>query len=132
MSIAIKKFTDAQTGQTANNIDWITRDIDFGNPMVKKSIDAITVTYRSSAAQTTPISYAINGLDDEANDYTNLTGNMVDTLTAGINDWTALVLEFTPFECYSIKIRGRNPTNTGTMEINDISIRYNIEDEDIT
>lgn len=117
-TVTIKKFTDTQTSQTTDNIEWITKDIDFGTAAAMDSVYDIIITYKSSAAQTTPVYYALNGTETWA----ALTGNFVDTN----NIWAELVLKHdgTYIDCYSIRFRGKNPTNAGTMEVNDITIAY--------
>ena len=101
-----------------------TKDIDFGQPGRLKKIYAVYITYKSDNAQTTPVSYEIDGT---TNSYTNLTGNFVATS----NQWD--VLKAYPgslFTCQSLQLKITNPTNaTGSssgIQINDITIEYRL------
>jgi hypothetical protein len=99
-----------------------TKDIDFGQPGVLKRIYAIYVTYKSDNAQTTPISYEIDGT---TNSYTNLTGNFSAT-----TQWDILKTTSSAFNCQSLQLKITNPTNavgaTAGIQINDITIEYRV------
>ncbi len=116
--VTIKKITDEPQSQAVGLIDIRTADIEFGNPAFRKDIDAIIVTYKSSAAQTNPVSYALED-NDAQTAWTRLTGNF-DPET----NWEKLVIEPTPIECDSIRLKFDNPSSAGTIEINDATIRY--------
>ncbi|KKM79923.1 hypothetical protein LCGC14_1345090, partial [marine sediment metagenome] len=117
-SVTIKKITDEPQSQAVGLIDIRTADIEFGNPAFRKDIDAIIVTYKSSAAQTNPVSYALED-NDAQTAWTRLTGNF-DAET----NWEKLVIEPTPFPCDSIRLKFDNPSAAGYIEINDVTIRY--------
>jgi len=99
-----------------------TKDIDFGQPGVLKKIYTVYITYKSDAAQTTPISYVVNG--DASASYTNFTGNFIATS----DKWDILKATVTPFTCQSLQLKITNPTNTvgssSGIQINDITIEY--------
>ena len=93
-----------------------TKDIDFGDPSRIKKVYGVRVTHKSSAAQTAPISYTTDG----GSSFTNFTGNFIST-----SAWDVLhATPAAPVECQSMQIKVTNPTNTGTININDISIEY--------
>ncbi len=117
-SVTIKKITDEPQSQAVGLIDLRTADFDFGNPATRKDIDAIIITYKSSATQTNPVSYALED-NDAPTAWTRLTGDF-DAET----NWEKLVIEPTPIACDSIRFKVDNPTASGTIEINDITIRY--------
>ena len=98
-----------------------TKDIDFGNPAKIKKVYSAIITYRSSAAMTTPVSYATDG----GSSYTNFTGNFSDTGTgASTENWAKLrVTLAAPVECQSLQIKVQN-TAQGSFQINDISIEH--------
>jgi hypothetical protein len=98
-----------------------TKDIDFGNPAKIKKVYSVIITYRASAAMTTPVSYATDG----GSSYTNFTGNFSDTgAGASTEDWAKLrVTLAAPVECQSLQIKIQN-TAQGSFQINDISIEY--------
>jgi len=124
-SVTIKQWTDEPQSQAVGLIDIRTADIDFGNPAYAKFFDALVAYYKSSAAQTTPISYAIDG-DDRFVAWTRITGNF-----DAEEFWEKLTLEPTAFECDTIRFKLDNPTAAGTLEINDLTLRYQTEEEDI-
>ena len=99
-----------------------TKDIDFGDPGHIKKVYGVRVTYQSSAAQTTPISYAIDGIGNFASAGGGaFTGNFADTSDV----WDVLyAYPASPVECQSMQLKISNPTNAGTIKINDISIEY--------
>ena len=112
-------ISEADNGDSVAAAKWIlkTKDMDFGEPGRIKKVYGLRVTYQSSAAQTTPISYATDG----GSSFSNFTGNFVDTSDA----WDVLyAYTASPVECQSIQIKITNPTNTGTININDISVEY--------
>jgi len=98
-----------------------TKDIDFGNPSRIKKIYSVTITYKASAAMTTPISYATDG----GSSYTNFTGNFSDTGAGTYADnWAKLRATLaSPVECQSMQLKVQN-TAQGSFQINDISIEY--------
>ena len=98
-----------------------TKDIDFGNPAKIKKVYSAVITYRASAAMTTPVSYATDG----GSSYTNFTGNFSDTGTgASTENWAKLrVTLASPVECQSLQIKIQN-TAQGSFQINDISIEF--------
>ncbi len=126
-NVITKKWTDEPQSQAAGLIEIITADMDFGNPATAKDIDAIIHRYKSSAAQTTPVSYAIDG-DDRQTAWTRIAGNF-DAET----NWEKLTLEpSTPIPCDSIRLKIDNPTSAGTIELNDRVIVYREIPEDIS
>ena len=124
-SVTIKKWTDEPQSQAIGLIDVRTADIDFGNPMFAKIFDALAAYYKSSAAQTAPFSYALDS-DDRHVAWTRITGNF-----AAESFWEKLTLEPTAFECDTIRFKLDNPTAAGIMELNDLTLRYQTEEEDI-
>ena len=121
-NIDIKKFSHTTTAAiAADSVSLVTKDFDFGSTALKKKIYAVTVTYKSDAAQTTPISIKKDG----SGSYAAMTGNFIDTGSA----WKRLRATITPFTCQSLAIRIRNETNTTVsddygLQIGDISIEY--------
>ena len=93
--------------------------MDFGEPARIKKIYAVTITYKSDNAMTTPVSYSVDGADS----FSNFTGNFADTS----GDWSVLrATVASPFECKSLQIKVANTvaSGTGSFHINDISIEY--------
>ena len=110
----------------AGTIDIRTKDMDFGQTGLKKRVYAAYITYRSNAAQTAPVSYTVDGAsayNTNADNWTNLSGNMVNTN----GEWkVAKFYPSTTFTCQSLRLKITNPTNDGIVEINDIAIEHRI------
>jgi len=116
----------ASSSHTSNTQVVLTKDIDFGNPARVKKVYSVILTYRSRDAMTTPVSYAIDGAEDDG-DYTNFTGNFADTGGGdNLDDWAQVrVTPASPVECQSMKIRVKNTAgSTSRFDLNDISIEY--------
>ena len=123
--VEFKKFLPisvAQSGQEFN-----TKDIDFGHPGLIKKIYKVTMTYKSSAEQQTPLYYAINGSQSFSSFASDITpqGN---TGGAGYLESSLVwdVATFTPsspVSCQSIQFQLDLPTS-GTFEVNDMTIEY--------
>ena len=117
-------ISETSGGDVVSATKWImkTKDIDFGDPGHIKKVYGVRVTYQSSAAQTTPISYAIDGIGNFASAGGGaFTGNFADTSDV----WDVLyAYPASPVECQSMQLQISNPTNQGTIKINDISIEY--------
>jgi hypothetical protein len=116
--------SEGENGRVVDDGKWVlkTKDIDFGDPGHIKKVYGVRITYQSSAAQTTPISYAIDGIGNFASAGGGaFTGNFADT-----NDvWDVLyAYPSSPVECQSMQLQVSNPTTSGTININDISIEY--------
>lgn len=121
-TVTIKTWSDTPASQTASKIDIRTKDINFGSEFAK-IVDAVIITYKSSAIQTSAVKYGLNGAATP-NTAFSATGDF-----AVASAWTRLVIEPTaPLTCYSMRLQITNPTNAGTIEINDMAIRYqNVE-----
>jgi hypothetical protein len=108
---------------TSASQQMITRDIDFGQPGLTKKIYKVIVTYKSDGAETTPFTYAIDGIQNFSGaGGGTFTGNLADTSDA----WDVVAL--TPssvISCQSIQIKFA-PGTTGVFEINDITIEYRV------
>jgi len=117
-------ISETSGGDSVAATKWImkTKDIDFGDPGHIKKVYGVRVTYQANDDQTTPISYAIDGIGN----FTSagggaFTGNFADT--SGV--WDVLyAYPASPVECQSMQLKISNPTNAGTIKINDISIEY--------
>ena len=113
-------------------IDIKTKDMDFGQPGLKKRIYAVYITYKSAVAQTAPVSYSLDGISSATGAgaaFTNLTGNMIDTTNddTGVPEWkVGKFYPTSPLTCQSIRFRITNPTNPGAIEINDITVEHRV------
>jgi len=115
-TVTIQKWDPTPAAVTvANGIIIRFNDEDYENPAILKEITGIGVTYKSSAAQTAPLRYYKDGATSGP---TSLTGNF-----SAVSVWTKLIITPTAFKCNSIRLECINPTNTGTIEINDVVIR---------
>ena len=122
-AVDFKKYLPISVAQQTQQ--FFTKDIDFGQPGLTKKIYKVIVTYKSDTANTTPFQYAVNGTQD----FSNFTGNFVDTTAIDSNDgWDIVTLTTTnPISCQSIQIKCNAFTSsTGIFEINDMTIEYRI------
>jgi len=105
------------------NQDFVTKDIDFGEPGLIKKIYKVIVTYKSDGAETTPFKYAIDGIQNfSGGGGGTFTGNFADTSDV----WDVVTLTTTnPISCQSIQIKFDAPT-AGIFEINDMTIEYRV------
>jgi len=115
----------------SSNQELVTRDIDFGQPGLIKKVYAVTMTYKSSAEQQTPLYYSIDGQQSWS---AFATGSNVtpqgNTGGAGYlesaSEWDiAKFKASSPVSCQSIQFRLNLPTS-GTFEVNDITIEYRV------
>lgn len=131
-SVTDRGITSTASGDSVLATKWImqTKDIDFGDPARIKKVYGVRVSYQSSAAQTTPIAYAIDGIANFASaGGGNFTGNFADT--SGV--WDILYAYVaSPVECQSMQIQVSNPASNGTIKINDISIEYRTINKRVT
>jgi len=117
-------ISETSGGDSVAATKWVlkTKDIDFGDPGHIKKVYGVRVTYQANDDQTTPISYAIDGIGNFASAGGGaFTGNFADTSDV----WDVLyAYPASPVECQSMQLKISNPTNAGTIKINDISIEY--------
>tara|TARA_R110002051_G_scaffold110404_2_gene182977 strand:- start:688 stop:1257 length:570 start_codon:yes stop_codon:yes gene_type:complete len=111
-----------------SNQQFVTKDIDFGQPGLTKKIYKIIITYKANGSHSTPFSYSINGRQS----FSNFTGNFATTATEGGHtgitglDWDVLTATLSsPVSCQSIQIKF-NEADSGIFEINDMTIEYRI------
>ena len=124
----------ASVASNANQV-LTTRDVDFGQPGIIKKIYKVTMTYRCSAEQQTPLYYAKDGTQSfsEFATGTGITpqgdtggaGYLETTASSGETWDVAVFTPSSPISCQSIQFRLAPPTSA-TMEINDMNIEYRI------
>lgn len=118
LSLTFKKYENASGSADQNNFIVRTGDIDFGEPELEKRIYGVYITYKSSAAQTQPVSYVKNN-PGVFSSVTKFTGDFDIT-----TNWKVLNATTTPFNAQSIAIEVKNVTAAGTIDINNIIIEY--------
>jgi hypothetical protein len=123
--ITFQKFLPV--GQAKTDQEFTTKDIDFGAPGITKKIYKVTMTYKSTAEQQTPLYYAIDGTQSFGSFTSDITpqGN---TGGAGYlesaSSWdVATFTASSPISCQSIQLQINLPTS-GTFEVNDMTIEY--------
>jgi hypothetical protein len=120
--------SSADSGQ-----EFVTRDIDFGQPGLAKKIYAVTMTYRSSVEQQTPLYYAINGTQSYSSFTSSITpqgdsggsGYLESTASSGATWDVATFTASSPVPCQSIQFKLDLPSS-GTFEVNDITVEYRV------
>tara|TARA_R100000655_G_scaffold25256_1_gene51331 strand:+ start:21779 stop:24571 length:2793 start_codon:yes stop_codon:yes gene_type:complete len=118
-TVNFKKFLPVQKSVAGQ--EFVTKDIDFGQPGLVKKIYKVIITYKSDGAETTPFSYSVDGKQNFSGDGGGtFTGNFADTS----GKWDVLTLTPSSFiSCQSIQIRFDAPS-AGKFEINDMTIQY--------
>jgi hypothetical protein len=119
------------TSDTSSNLSVITKDIDFGQPGVRKKIYRVYVTYKSGATTNVQVYYDVDGgtsLDKTFADGTNFSSNEL----ANASGWQVAELKpGTSSEANNKKSFRLKFSTDGTVpagfEINDISIVYRLK-----
>ena len=120
--VTFKKFLPIAS--SLSNQEFVTKDIDFGNPGLIKKVYAVYVTYKSDGVETTPFKYAIDGKQSfSGGGGGSFTGNLADT--SGVWDIVKLTPATDPLPCQSIQIKF-DVGSGGIFEINDITIEYRV------
>ena len=110
------KFLPVSKNQ--RNQSFVTKEIDFNSPGLRKKVYGFVVNYKSNTALTNPFSYSI----DSGADFITATGSFLNTS----DTFDVLNITFDdPVECNSIQIK-YSTSVTPTIEISDISIEYRI------
>ena len=110
-----------------------TKDIDFGQPSVRKKIYKVYITYKTGGTTNVQVKYDVDGgtsFNKTFQDGTNFTTNELDN--AGSGAWTQAILKpSTSSDANSIYSFALKFTTDGTVpatfEINDISIVYRMK-----
>ena len=110
------KFLPISTNHT--NQSFVTKDIDFNSPGLRKKVYGFVVNYKTSGTQTNPFSYSI----DSGANFVSAIGSLLNTS----DTFDVLNITFDdPVECNSIQIRYA-PVSSIIIEISDITIEYRI------
>ena len=86
------KWVDASSATAQFELQ--TKDIDFGQPSVRKKVYKVYITYRTGSTTNIQVKYAVDGdttFDKVFADGTNFTSNVLDN--AGSGDWTQAILK---------------------------------------
>jgi len=114
--------------------EFTTRDIDFGQPGVIKKIYAVTMTYRSSHEQQTPLYVSYNGTQSfgtfstgtnvSPQGNTGGAGYLESTASSGTTwDVATFTADSISSDVQSVQFKLDLPT-AGTFEVNDMTIEY--------
>tara|TARA_R110002020_G_scaffold64029_1_gene170336 strand:- start:159 stop:2726 length:2568 start_codon:yes stop_codon:yes gene_type:complete len=128
------KYLPVSFASTAQ--EFRTRDIDFGQPGVRKKIYAVTMTYKSTAEQNTPLYYETDGGQDWDTEFatgsgvlpqgnTGGAGYLESTSGSGAQWGTAVFTPSSPVECNSIAFKLDLPSS-GKFEVNDMTVEYRV------
>jgi len=125
---------DPEPNATSNSaFVFQTRDIDFGEPAVRKKIYKVYVTYKTGGVTNVQVKYDTNGrttFDKVFQDGDNLTSNELDN--AGSNQWVQATLkpntstEANSIYSFALKFIS-DGTVPSTFEINDICVVYRMK-----
>ena len=125
-----KKWSD--TSVATSSLNFITKDIDFGHPAVRKKIYKVYVTYKSASDTNVRVRYDVDGKTDFDLDFETGNNYAEDNLQGTGSEWSQATLKpDTSSESnnvYSLRLKfyatGAVPLS---FEINDISIIYRIK-----
>jgi len=117
----IDYWTDTPTSNPS--IVIITKDIDFGEPAVRKKIYKVYITYKADSSTLPSVTYGINGDSTPTTAATSVTA-FADT----DNAWTRAEYTFDSDanNCKSIQLKIAGTTHT-SFEINDITFIYRMK-----
>jgi hypothetical protein len=118
-----QKMEKWDSGANTGTLSILTKDIDFGQPSIRKKIYKVYITYKSDSS-VLPILYYDTDGDTTLTTAANVTTNFADTN----NQWTRAEFYFNSDanNCYSIQFKLSGNTH-GSFEINDISIVYRMK-----
>jgi len=130
-NITFQKFLPV--GQAKTDQEFNTKDIDFGQPGLIKKIYKVTMTYKSTAEQQTPLYYATDGTQSFSafatgtgvipQGSTGGAGYLESTASSGTRWDIATFTPSSPVSCQSIQFQLDLPSS-GTFEVNDITVEY--------
>ena len=130
--VTFEKYLPVIKEQTLQSL--ITRDIDFGQPGIKKKIYKVIITYKSTSELGNPLSYSIDGKDAFTTfaSGTNITpqgssgaGYLAPSTSSGTKYDIAVFKADSNISCSSIQFKFSSAT-ANKLEINDISIEYRV------
>ena len=132
-SANVEFFKYLPVSSAATNQEFVTRDIDFGQPGLSKKIYAVTMTYRSSVEQETPLYHAVDGTQSYSEFASDITpqgntggsGYLESTASSGATWDVATFTASSPVSCQSIQFKLDLPSS-GTFEVNDMTVEYRV------
>ena len=103
---------------------YATKDIDFGQPHVRKKIYKLYISYTSDANGVVPVYYSVDG-----DTSLNTTAVAVSAMALSKPQWTVAEYKFNDDakSCNSIRLQFGGATTGGDFAINDITIVYRIK-----
>jgi hypothetical protein len=109
---------------SAGSFLYATKDIDFGQPHVKKKIHKLYVSYTSDSAGVVPVYYSVNG-----DTSLNTVAGAVSAMALSKPQWTVAEYKFNndAKSCYSIRLQFGSGSAGAGFEINDITIVYRLK-----
>jgi hypothetical protein len=109
---------------SAGSFLYATKDIDFGQPHVKKKIHKLYVSYTSDSAGVVPVYYSVNG-----DTSLNTVAGAVSGMALSKPQWTVAEYKFNndAKSCYSIRLQFGSGSAGAGFEINDITIVYRLK-----
>ena len=109
---------------SANPVKFITKDIDFGQPSVRKKVYKVYVSYTSGAGGVPSFRYGVNGDTTPTNSPVAVTA-----FTDNQPEWTQAEYKFNSDanNCFSLQLQfGESSVGSG-FKINDITIIYRMK-----
>lgn len=116
------------TPANGNTCKYITKDIDFGHPSVRKKIYKVYITYTSGSAGVLAVKYGLNGDTTPTESATAIT-----PLANNNPKWTRAEYRFSSYgdndinNCYSFQLQLGPSSGDAGFELNDITIVYRLK-----
>ena len=129
----MKVWRSTSGTSSSGNFIYQTKDIDFGQPSVRKKIYKVYITYKTTTTTNVLVKYSADGntvFDKVFADGTNFSSN--ELANTGGSQWVQAILKpNTSSEANNIYSFALKFTNNGdvpaTFEINDITIVYRLK-----
>lgn len=108
---------------SASNFIYITKDIDFGHPSVRKKIYKVYISYCSGSGGVPLLKYGVNG------DTTPDTAVASGSFSTNQSKWTQAEFKFgtDANNCFSFRLKLLGSPAGASFEINDITIVYRLK-----
>lgn len=130
-TVTIKKWAPEAATAAQNKFIITSKDDNMGSEF-EKSLLAVIVHHKASAAQTDSFYYAINGSGTFVNTSLSSDNTLADTGDGDTEGWTRTVFTpSSPIYFYSLQWRIKNSTAAALMQINDVTLKFAEETDKI-
>jgi hypothetical protein len=117
-TITTQKWSD--TALSSSNFELTTKDIDFGQPSLRKKVYKLYVTYTGGSSNDVDVTYAVNG----SSSYSQFDANLDSSSTTQTELSLKPSASINNIKSIKIKFSG---TAASTFQINDLSLVYRLK-----